>query len=64
MSLCDDYASNKRMIKSTARESDYDNAVNNNVWLMDGGWRASKSVFRGVLLLVISSCHLYFALYF
>lgn len=37
MSLRDDYASNKRMIESTARESDYDNAVNNNVWLMDGG---------------------------
>lgn len=40
MSLRDDYASNKRMIKSTAGESDYDNAVNNNVWLMDGGWCA------------------------
>ncbi|MEQ2259131.1 hypothetical protein XENORESO_007336 [Xenotaenia resolanae] len=39
MSLRDDHAGNKTMIESTARESDYDNAVNNNVWLMDGGWR-------------------------
>lgn len=46
MSLRDDYASNKRMIKSTAGESYYDNAVNNNVWLMDGGWCAWKSVFE------------------
>lgn len=37
MSLRDDSASNRKMIESTASESDYDNAVNNNVWLMDGG---------------------------
>lgn len=46
MSLRDDYASNTRMIESTAGEWDYDNAVNNNVWLMDGGWCAWKSVFE------------------
>lgn len=40
MSLHDDYDSNKRMIKSTGNKSDYDNAVNNNVWLMGGGWCA------------------------
>lgn len=40
MSLRDDHAGNKRMIESTAGESDYDNFVNNNVWLMDGGWCA------------------------
>lgn len=63
MSLRDDHASNKRMIKSTAGESDYDNAVNNNVWLMDGS-RCAKSVFIGVLPPVISTCHLYFVVHF
>lgn len=46
ISLRDNYASNRRMIKSTGSESDYDNAVNNNVWLMDGGWCAWKSVLE------------------
>lgn len=36
----DGYASNKRMIESTGSKADYDNAVNSNVWLMDGGWCA------------------------
>ena len=48
MSLRDDHVSNKRMIESTAGESDYHNAVNNNVWLMDGGWCAWKSVLEEV----------------
>lgn len=46
MSLRDDHASNKRLIESTAEESDYDNAVNSNVWLMDGGWRVLQRCGR------------------
>lgn len=57
MSLRDGSASNRKMIESTAGESHYDNAVSNNVWLMDGGCCACVCVcvcFRGVFPPVIS----------